>query len=184
VQYGNMLRVPLENTILYARPLYVASDANSTPQLKQVIVVSGNNVAMQPTLRAAIQQLYPDADPETVEPRTISQAGLPTVDPDTGSSNTTTTTTPGGSTSTTVPPSTGDETIDQLVALAVQALNDADEALRQGDLAGYQAKVDEAQGYLDRAQVLAAGTTSSNPGATVPSTIDPSTTTTIEGTPA
>lgn len=181
VQYGNMLLVPLENSILYVRPLYVAADANAVPQLKQVIVVSGDRVAMRPTLRAAIEQLYPNSSPETVESRTITQIGGTgsTTDPNSGSSSSTTTTVPGGSTSTTVPPATGGETVDQLVALAVQALNDADAALKNGDLAGYQAKVEEASQYLGQAQQLTASGTAQ---ATVPSTIAP--TTTIAGTPA
>jgi BRCT domain type II-containing protein len=66
-----------------------------------------------------------------------------------GSGSTTTTTT-----STTVP-STGNQTKDQLIDQAARALADADVALRNGDLAGYQAKVREAQSYLDRAQQLA-----------------------------
>jgi len=188
VQYGNMLLVPLENSILYVRPLYVAADANAVPQLKQVIVVSGGNVAMRPTLRAAIQQLYPLSNPETVESRTITQiGGTGGTDNGSGTNGTTTTTTPGGSTSTTVPATNGNESIDQLVALAVQALNDADAALKNGDLAGYQAKVDQASQYLGQAQqVTASGsggsTGSTTPTSSVPSTINP--TTTVAGTPA
>ncbi len=184
VQYGNMLLVPLENSILYVRPLYVAADANAVPQLKQVIVVAGDRVAMRPTLRAAIEQLYPNSNPETVESRTINQIGVPSTDSGSGTgSSTTTTTTPDGSTSSTLPPATGGETVDQLVALAIQALNDADVALKNGDLAGYQAKVDLASQYLGQAQELSAsGASAAVPSTTVPSTIDPSTT--IAGTPA
>jgi len=88
---------------------------------------------------------------------------------------------PGGSTSTTVP-STGTETVDQLIALAQQAFKDADTALANGDLGGYQAKVKEAQAYIDRANVLLSSSPSSSSQTTVPSTISP--TTTIAGTPA
>ena len=85
-------------------------------------------------------------------PQSSSDSGSSTTDGST-SSSTTTTTVPGGSTSTTVP-STGDETVDQLIALAQQALIDADAALAAGDLGAYQAKVNEAQDYIDRANVL------------------------------
>ena len=188
VQLGNMLLVPLENTILYVRPLYVSADANSAPQLQQVIVVSGSQVAMRPTLREAIQLLYPGSNPETVESRTIRQLGATSgTDTSGSSSGTTTTTTPGGSTTTTVPPADG-LTVDQLVAKAVQALNEADAARLSGDLGTYQAKVTEAQGYLDQAQALVSSSSpttapaSTAPSTTVPSTISP--TTTIAGTPA
>ena len=44
----------------------------------------------------------------------------------------------------------------ELVSSALQALEDADAALRAGDLAQYQAKVDEAARLLSRAEELAA----------------------------
>ncbi len=186
MQLGNMLLVPLENTVMYVRPLYVSADANSAPQLQQVIVVSGSQVAMQPTLRAAIEQLYPDSNPETVESRTIRQLGG-TGTGSTGTDSSTTTTTPGGSTSTTTPtpttPPSGDQTVEGLVAQAVQALNEADAARLRGDLGTYQQKVTEAQQYLTQAQALASSQPSGTPDTTVPSTIAPTTPTT-GGTPA
>ena len=189
VQYGNMLLVPLENTILYVRPLYVAADANAVPQLKQVIVVSGNQVAMRPTLRAAIESLYPNSNPQTVEPRTITQIGqaIGGGGSGTGTDSSTTTTTTPGSTTTTVPPTTGGETYDQLINLALQSLDAAESARLRGDLAEYQRQVTLAQQYLKQAQQLGSSSTQSSPSSTTPpSTINPSasTTTTAGGTPA
>lgn len=187
VSFGNMLLVPLENSILYVRPLYISSDSNPAPALKAVVVVAGDRVAVQTTLRQALQELFPGSDPQTAE-RLVGS--LPQSSGDSSTSNggssgssTTTTTVPGGTTGTTVPP-TGDQTVDQLVALAQQALNDADAARLRGDLATYQAKVTEAQGYIGQANSLLAGTSTSSttPQTTVPSTINP--TTTIAGTPA
>ncbi len=177
VQWGNMLLVPVQNSILYVRPLYVSSDTNSAPELKQVVVVSANQVAVAPTLRDAIKTLFPASNPETVESLTINQS----IGTDTGTqpgndTSTTTTTTPGSTTTTTVPPTSGNETVDQLVALANQALADADTALTNGDLGQYQQKVKQAQSYLQQAQ--------SQAGSTTTTTVAPSTTTTQAGTPA
>jgi uncharacterized membrane protein (UPF0182 family) len=188
VSFGNMLLVPLENSILYVRPLYVSSDTNPAPALKAVVVVAGDKVSVQPTLRQALQELFPGSDPQTAErlvsslPQSSSDSGANSGATGSGSS-TTTTTVPGGSTTTTVP-STGNETVDQLILLAQRAFADADAALARGDLGGYQAKVKEAQGYIDRANALLAGNSpsSTTPQTTVPSTINP--TTTIAGTPA
>ena len=185
VSYGNMLLVPLENSILYVRPMYVSSDSNPAPALKAVVVVAGDRVSVQPTFRQALQELFPGSDPQTAE-RLVSSlpqssGGSGTNGSDGSSSSTTTTTVPGGSSSTTVP-STGTETVDQLIALAQQAFKDADTALANGDLGGYQAKVKEAQAYIDRANVLLSSSPSSSSQTTVPSTISP--TTTIAGTPA
>ncbi len=155
-QLGDMLLVPVGNSIVYVRPMYVSSD-NSTqvPELKEVIAVFAGQVVMKPTLREAIQTLFPGANPQTFETSVVEQpdtngGGAIPVDP-----TTPTTSTP--SPPTTVP-STGNATKDQLVDDAARALADADTALRNGDLAGYQAKVREAQSLLSRAQALPGGT--------------------------
>lgn len=154
-QLGDLVLVPVGNSIVYVRPLYVSSDnATAVPELKEVIAVFGGEVVMRPTLKEAIRVLFPGASPETFESVTADQ-------PDTGGSGgstaTTTTTTmiPGLPTTTTTVPSTGNATKDQLVDQAARALVDADAALRNGDLAGYQAKVREAQALLSRAQATA-----------------------------
>lgn len=190
VELGNMLLVPLENSILYVRPLYVSSDANPAPSLKAVIVVSGNRVSVQTTLRQALLDLFPNSNPVTAEklvgtlPQNAGDGG--TTDGTSGSS-TTTTTTPGETTSTTVPATTGDETFDQLFAQALQALDAAEAARLRGDLAEYQRQVTLANQYLQQAQqVLASGSSSPSASSSTPSTINPSatTTTTVAGTPA
>jgi uncharacterized membrane protein (UPF0182 family) len=190
VEYGNMLLVPLSNSILYVRPLYVSSDSNAAPALKAVIVSWGDEVSIQPTLRQALLELFPNSDPQTAEKLVTT---LPQTNGDTSTggssggssgSSTTSTTTPNSST-TTVPPSTGGATYDELIAQAVQALDAAEAARLRGDLAEYQRQVTLAQQYLQQAEALGSGSTqpsSSSP----PSTINPSssTTTTVGGTPA
>jgi len=155
-QFGNLSLIPLNNSIIYVRPLYVSSDNNTQlPELKQVIAVFDGEVVMRTTLREALRVLFPGANPQTFEGGVVSQ------DP-TGSSGTTNPDgTSGETTPPTTPPSTGNATKDQLVDQAAKALSDADTALRNGNLAGYQAKVKEAQNLLNQAQVLPNGTTSS-----------------------
>jgi uncharacterized membrane protein (UPF0182 family) len=182
VSYGNMLLVPLENSILYVRPLYVSSDSNPAPALKAVIVVSGERVSVQPTLRQSLQELFPESDPQTVErlvgalPRS---EGSSSGDPVTEDPTSPTTTTP-PSTNPTVPPATGGESSQQLMDLAIQSLDEADAALAAGNLGEYQAKVEEASQYLQQART--AGASTSTPTTAVPSTLAPNTT--IAGTPA
>lgn len=153
-QLGDLMLVPVGNSIVYVRPLYVSSD-NTTqiPELKEVIAVFAGQVEMAPSLKEAIQALFPGANPQTFEQGTIDSSD---VNGSGSGSTTTTTTTP--STTTTVP-STGNATKDQLIDQSAKALADADAALRNGDLAGYQAKVREAQTLLSRAQALSNGST-------------------------
>lgn len=152
-QFGDLMLIPIENSIIYVRPLYVSADSTTQiPELKQVIAVFGGEVVMRPSLREALQALFPGANPQTFESGSIDQSDVST-DGATGSATSTTTT---STTSTTVP-STGNATKDQLIDQAARALTDADTALRNGDLAGYQAKVREAQTLLTRAQALPDG---------------------------
>jgi len=153
-QLGDLVLVPVGNSIVYVRPLYVSSDnTTQVPELKEVIAVFGGEVVMRPTLKEAIRVLFPGASPETFETLSPDQPD-PGTGGGSGSSTTTTTIIPGLPTTTTTVPSTGNLTKDQLVDQAARALVDADAALRNGDLAGYQAKVREAQALLNRAQTI------------------------------
>jgi len=57
VLLGNNLMVPLDDSILYVRPMYVTSTANPLPQLKYVIVVFNQQVGIAPTLSGALSQV-------------------------------------------------------------------------------------------------------------------------------
>ncbi len=57
VLLGNTLMVPLNKSILYVRPMYVSSTSNPLPQLKYVIAVFNQNVAISPTLSGALSQV-------------------------------------------------------------------------------------------------------------------------------
>jgi uncharacterized membrane protein (UPF0182 family) len=173
-QLGAMMLVPVNNSIVYVRPLYVSSDNNTQiPELKKVIAVFGGEVVMRDTLRDALRVLFPGANPQTFESGSIIQENTPVPDGSLGPL-------PGSTTTTTVP-STGNETKDQLIDSAAKALVDADVALRNGDLATYQAKVREAQVLLAQAQAMSDGatgaaTTTSAPSATTTSLLQRSAT--------
>src|SRR3984885_9689388 len=55
---GNLIAVPIENSFLYVVPLYLTAEGTDFPQLKRVIVISGDKVAMEPTLDEAIQAVF------------------------------------------------------------------------------------------------------------------------------
>ena len=67
---GNMLVIPIEQSLLYIAPLYVesTSSANKLPKLQKVIVAYGTNVTMADTLEKALAALFVgagDADTNT-----------------------------------------------------------------------------------------------------------------------
>jgi uncharacterized membrane protein (UPF0182 family) len=55
---GNLIAVPIENSFLYVVPLYLTAEGTDFPQLKRVVVISGDKVAMEPTLDEAIQAVF------------------------------------------------------------------------------------------------------------------------------
>ncbi len=58
VLFGELLLVPIEDSILYVRPLYVQAEGDSTvPELVQVIVAVGEDVVMADSLQDALEIL-------------------------------------------------------------------------------------------------------------------------------
>lgn len=55
---GNMLAIPIEKSILYVQPLYLAAEKGQLPELKRVIVAFGNTLAMEENLELALQQIF------------------------------------------------------------------------------------------------------------------------------
>ena len=57
--------MPIENSFLYVVPVYLTAEGTDFPQLKRVIVISGDKVAMEPTLDEAIQAVFGTQQPQT-----------------------------------------------------------------------------------------------------------------------
>ena len=57
VLLGNDLMIPLDQSVLYVRPLYVAAQSNPAPQLRYVIAVFNQQVAIAPTRSGALSQV-------------------------------------------------------------------------------------------------------------------------------
>jgi uncharacterized membrane protein (UPF0182 family) len=55
---GNLIVIPIENSFLYVEPVYLTSEGTNIPQLKRVIVTSGNKVVMEPTLEGSLKAVF------------------------------------------------------------------------------------------------------------------------------
>ena len=55
---GNILVIPIDNSILYVSPLYLRAEQGQLPELKRVIASYGDQVAMKDTLAAALSALF------------------------------------------------------------------------------------------------------------------------------
>ncbi len=77
VLLGNNLMVPLDQSVLYIRPLYVSSTSNSMPQLKYVIAVFNQKVSIKPTLNQALAAVLGHPVAGTTPTSTPSSGGSP-----------------------------------------------------------------------------------------------------------
>ena len=84
VLFGNLLVLPVKDSIVYIQPLYLRAEDGKIPELKRVIVAYKNNIAMRDTLEQAIGQIFgssipaplkpgEDKEPEPATPETPSQ---------------------------------------------------------------------------------------------------------------
>jgi uncharacterized membrane protein (UPF0182 family) len=55
---GNLLVVPIGNSILYVTPLYLRAQSGQLPELKRVIAIYGDRVVMEETLAGALAALF------------------------------------------------------------------------------------------------------------------------------
>jgi hypothetical protein len=141
VLLGNLVIIPIEQSLIYIRPLYVqATGANAVPELKKVIVAFGDRIAIRDTFRDALAAVFGSA-PDTLEEG-------PEPDPVDGATPT-------------APGDVPDEAR-RLIDQAAQAFAEADAALRGGDPVEYARKVHEGRLLFDRARE-AAGTTATVP---------------------
>jgi uncharacterized membrane protein (UPF0182 family) len=60
---GNLLVVPIGDSILYVSPLYLRARAGQLPELKRVIAAYGDRVVMEETLPAALAKLFQETAP-------------------------------------------------------------------------------------------------------------------------
>jgi uncharacterized membrane protein (UPF0182 family) len=56
---GNMLVIPIEESLLYIRPLYLRAAGGRIPELKRVVVAYQNHIVMEETLDKALARLFP-----------------------------------------------------------------------------------------------------------------------------
>jgi len=155
---GNVLMIPIDQSMLYVRPMYVSSTGNPLPQLKFVIAVYGQAVGFEPSINLALSDVL----------------GTPVSVP---SSNSTTPAQPSVPTPGSAPSSGNTSGQSQAQQDLSQALNDyaaAQKALAAGGpnaLGTYQNDINAAQALVAQAQqALAAAGSSTGTAATATAT--------------
>jgi uncharacterized membrane protein (UPF0182 family) len=160
--FGNLITVPIQQSLLFVRPVYVQATNNPIPQLRKVVVEFNGQVAVDDTLPLALKKLDPFKD-------------LPA----SGARGTPSTTTPGST------PTTPDlSTPAQLLADANRLFDEANAALAKSppDFATYQSKTQEGRAKIQQAADLLNGASSSTTTTPSSTTTSSTTTTTAVGT--
>jgi hypothetical protein len=65
---GTLLVIPVEQSLLYIRPLYLRAAGGRIPEMKRVIVAHQNQIVMEDTLEAALERLFPSRPGERPPP--------------------------------------------------------------------------------------------------------------------
>jgi uncharacterized protein len=76
---GNLLVIPIEDSILYVEPLYLRAEEGQLPELKRIFAAYGDRVVMEETLSAALAALFKETAPAYQLPE--AQARAPLVSP-------------------------------------------------------------------------------------------------------
>lgn len=132
IEYGDLQLLPVADGVIWIRPLYVESTSSGQPSVTKMIVAYNGKVAMGDTIGEALRELFPTTSIDIGE--VVSGSGS---EPD-----------PGGTDN---PPPDDNATAVELLAQADELFDEADAALRRGDLGEYADKIEEARSLVQRA---------------------------------
>ena len=120
---GSLLAIPIEQSLLYVQPLYLAAEKGSLPELKRVIVAFGNQIAMEENLEASLAQIFgsPGKAPALARAEPAPAPGRPPAP---------------------------EASVRGLVDQAWQQYGRAQDFLRQGNFAGYGEEIKRLEGTL------------------------------------
>lgn len=144
VRYGNLLVIPVEDSLLYAQPLFLRAQQSEIPELRRTVLVFGDQVVMEPTLEEALQEVFGDAAPGIEVPEGAEETAGDEDAPDEAD------VTPDGG-------DVDDPQVAEALERAIEAFDAADQALSEGDLGEYQRLTGEAEAALREVQELLGG---------------------------
>lgn len=115
---GSLLVIPIEQSLLYIEPLYLAAQAGSLPELRRVIAVYGDQLVMESNLESALSVLFGG---KISQPMTTTSGGGAPVQAVSQANR---------------------------IAQALTHYNQAQTYLRQGNFAGYGEEIKSLEGIL------------------------------------
>ena len=123
---GNMFIIPINTSVLYVEPVYLEAQNSSIPEVKRIIMAYDDEIAYEETLAECLVSLFGDGAEEGV-------SGQGTGEPSDDGQQ-----------------SSGEMSQSELIAAAAAAYENATEAQKKGDWAGYGKYMDELEKYLNK----------------------------------
>jgi uncharacterized membrane protein (UPF0182 family) len=141
VIWGTLLVIPINESLLYVRPLYLRAAEGRIPELKRVIVAYQNRIVMEETLVQALSQIFGSSIAASLAPDRLTTRGVPAA--------------PGAVAETQPAAVTPPEpTMAALVVEMRGHVNRGEEALRQGNLALYAEEMKKVKDVLARMEKI------------------------------
>ncbi|MFW6009040.1 MAG: UPF0182 family protein [archaeon] len=117
---GNLLVIPVKNSILYVEPIYLQAESSELPELKRVVVAYGDEIIMRNNLELALAELFGVKKLEEEVEESIQESTMSTTD------------------------------INSLIKDAMNNYDDAIEAQKSGKWSEYGNKIDELKDILNQ----------------------------------
>jgi uncharacterized protein len=146
VVFGNLQVLPVADSLLYVQPLFLENPQAQIPELARVAIVMGERTVFDRTLAGALSQLIGVEVPESIS-EDEARAGVE--DPVAGEEDAEAE--PDEDVADEPDDAAPDAQAEELLIQALEAFARAEDALRNGDLAGYQRNVAQAQRLIERA---------------------------------
>jgi uncharacterized membrane protein (UPF0182 family) len=144
VIWGTLLVIPINESLLYVRPLYLRSSEGRIPELKQVIVAYHGRIVMAETLNQALGQIFGPTVTAGLSPDRLESTATSVIK--TVSDAPTTTPAPA--------PTTPEATMTQLVEEAIAHRDRAEKALRDGNLGLYAEEMKKVGELLEKMRTI------------------------------
>jgi len=77
VTWGTLMVIPIEESLIYVRPLYLRGSGGRIPELTRVVVVYQDQIVMEQTLEAALARLFGGTSPQRAQPSVTSTSNAP-----------------------------------------------------------------------------------------------------------
>ncbi len=148
---GNLIVIPVQNSIVYLEPIYLQSTGSAIPEFTKVVVASPTNVVWGNTLAEALNDLVAGGPSPTPGP-SPSPGPSPTPGPSASPGSPPTPAPTSGPGSTPRP-----DDVQALIRYANDHFEAAQAALRRGDFATYGTEIAEVQKTLAQLEVLTGG---------------------------